>query len=136
MIHALLKNVMQLNIEGYRIRGKDMMFAQKNGFSSTEVMLILTIIGVISSTAIPEFIDIVSSAEDNVCKMNMASINTQIEIYRILNDRYPELELILNNKNLFPDGAPKCPAGGSFELDQYTHRVRCSIHGALNEEKN
>lgn len=110
-----------------------MCFNREKGFSSTEVMLILTIIGLISSSAVPKFIDIVSEAEDNVCRMNLATINTQIEIYRIMYDKYPELELIINDKNLFPDGVPKCPAGGSFELDPFTHRVKCSIHGTLNE---
>lgn len=113
-----------------------MIFNQEKGFSSTEVMLILTVIGIISSTAIPKFIDIVYEAENNVCKMNLASINTQIEIYRILHNKYPKLELILNDKNLFPDGAPRCPSGGSFELDPHTHRVKCSIHGALDERKD
>ena len=113
-----------------------MFFNQEKGFSSTEVMLILTIIGVISSAGIPKFIDIVSEAEKNVCKMNLASINTQIEIYRILHNKYPELELILNDKNLFPDGAPKCPAEGIFELDPQTFRVACSVHGALNERND
>jgi hypothetical protein len=84
--------------------------------------------------AIPRFAHSGSEAKANTCKANVALINSQIELYAASNDgSYPadqtEFETnILNNTDIFPDGAPECPFGVSYTYNATTKRITAHSH--------
>jgi type II secretory pathway pseudopilin PulG len=86
------------------------------------------ILGALAAIAIPRIIGGATNAKINACKTNVNLINSQIELYRATEDKWPDsIDDVIKNTDYFPDGPPECP----FEVD-YTmtanHRVDASKH--------
>ena len=120
---------------GSRVKGvKTIRWTRKKGFTLVEVLLVVVILGLLAMVAIPRFAQSDDDARQNVCDMNVALLNSQIELYALNNSgTYPvdqdEFEsLILNNTDLFPDGAPVCPEGDAYTYNATTDRVTAHTH--------
>jgi len=120
---------------GSRVKGvKTIRWTRKKGFTLVEVLLVVVILGLLAMVAIPRFAQSDNDARQNVCDMNVALLNSQIELYALNNSgTYPvdqdEFEsLILNNTSLFPGGAPACPEGEVYVYNATTKRVTPHTH--------
>jgi general secretion pathway protein G len=108
--------------------------AKRKGFTLVEVLLVVVILGLLAMVAIPRFVHSGTSAKTNACQANVSLLNSQIELYAVTHDNtYPasqaEFEsLVLNSKDLFPDGAPECPYGDPYVYDTTTKRVTSHDH--------
>ena len=106
----------------------------KKGFTLVEVLLVVVILGLLAMVAIPRFVQSGTTAKENACQANVSLLNSQIELYAVTHDNaYPADQaefgtLILNNRNLFPDGAPECPYEDTYQYSAATKRVTAHSH--------
>jgi competence protein ComGC len=108
------------------------MSKKRNANTRLELVVIVMIIAVVTfaAIAIPRMSRNSATAKARACQTNVALINTQIEVYYSENNSWPAaLTDVTNDPNYFPKGAPSCPAGGYYSLNDITYRVYCSIHG-------
>ncbi|RKY03496.1 hypothetical protein DRP77_06000 [Candidatus Poribacteria bacterium] len=95
----------------------------RKGFTLLEILLVVVILGILVAIAIPRFTGGAKEAKINACKANIALINTVWELDYIKNGEWRDLDDLLNDKNYFPDGPPKCPFGDPYEDKDGDHRV-------------
>ncbi len=77
---------------------------KKNGFTLIELMVVITIIGFISSIAMPRFVEITNSAKVANVQGNLSSMRTAIGMYNVKTGEYPrESQIIRNNNGDGPD---------------------------------
>ncbi|MFA5292970.1 MAG: prepilin-type N-terminal cleavage/methylation domain-containing protein [Phycisphaerae bacterium] len=100
----------------------------RKGFTLIELLIVILILGALAAIAIPRITASADNAKIRACQTNIDLMNTQIELYAAdHNDVYPAtLATITGNTNYFPDGPPKCNAGGTYSMSA-NHRVSCSI---------
>jgi competence protein ComGC len=107
------------------------MIKRRNAHTRVELMAIILILAVVtlSAIAIPRISRNSATARARTCHTNMTMINTQIEVYYSEKNSWPiSISDIMNDPNYFPKGAPSCPAGGNYSIDDATHHISCSIH--------
>lgn len=107
----------------------------KNGFTLVEIMIVIAIIGILFSVAMPHFHDAIQRARRNKCYEFSSFLTRTCEVYHIENYKYPEKieDLIpyLEKRTI-----PQCPSGGQYRWVPGTvgnpvesQKVECSIHG-------
>lgn len=101
------------------------------GFTLVELMIVVVILGVLATIAIPRISEASTAAQANSCATNIDLINLQIELYYHNRGSWPsDLEVVTKDKAYFPDGEPKCPVTNQKYPKTLTadHRVDASGH--------
>lgn len=91
-------------------------------FSLLELLLVVTIIGIIAAIVVPRVTSSTDNAKVRVREANIAQMNSAIERYQIEEDGLPTALTDLE-PNYLPEGVPVDPDGGSYSLNSTTHRV-------------
>ncbi|MGA1979392.1 MAG: prepilin-type N-terminal cleavage/methylation domain-containing protein [Sedimentisphaerales bacterium] len=110
----------------------------RKGLTLIELLIVVIILGALAAIAIPRISQNSTTAKWKACQTNVATMNTQIELYHANSptDAWPTLLTdVTNDANYFPGGAPKCPTTGTsapYTMDGTTHRVSCSTSGHTN----
>jgi prepilin-type N-terminal cleavage/methylation domain-containing protein len=65
------------------------MLRTQKGFTLIELMIVVVIIGILASIAIPNFISMQDRAKEGRVKANMHTLQTGVEDFAIQNNRYP-----------------------------------------------
>ena len=100
----------------------------QKGVSLPEVLLVILILGLLAATVIPRLV-YSSETRSGECRANVAMMNAKIEFYFTKTvGRSPasaeEFErLITGDRNLFPNGLPKCPYGWPYDYDRATGHI-------------
>lgn len=69
------------------------MFKEKlrknNGFTLAELMVVLVILGLLASIAIPKFLTVIENSQQKTDETNIRIVESALELYRIENGQYP-----------------------------------------------
>jgi type IV pilus assembly protein PilA len=103
----------------------------RKGLTLIELLIVVIILGALAAIAIPRMSQSSDTAKTKACLTNIATMNTQIELYHSDHDDdpWPDLEDVTGDPNCFPDGPPSCPSSGTYSFYGTNHRVTCSTHG-------
>ena len=83
----------------------------QRGFATLEVILMVVVIGILASVAVPRFTDVTTKANTAKIQSDLTTIDTAIQIYYMEKGEYPtELK---NLENYLMD-TPKPPTGSVY----------------------
>ena len=100
--------------------------AQGRGFTLIEMLIVIVVLGVISSIVVPAVRYRLIEAKIAACRENVRVINTQVERWYLMKGKWPKnrLEDIGSDPDYFPEGPPPCPVDGkAYTLKPAHHRV-------------
>ena len=108
----------------------------QQGFTLIELITVIVIIGILSSVAVPKFIDLSSMAEAAACKANQSAIRSAATIAYVQNAAagsaaFPSWsDFTTTPSNYFANGTmPTCPSGGTYSYVQATGSISCDVVG-------
>ena len=102
---------------------------RKEGFTLVEIMIVVAIIGMLASIAIPSFIKARSTSQQNACINNLRIIDSGKDSCALANKWEPGSNILTTAVNEYIKGntTPECPAGGIYTYQVVGTNPTCSI---------
>ena len=104
----------------------------RKGFTLTEIMLVLLIIGMIAAIAVPSFVQSRQNARRNVCLNNLRLISAAKE-QAALENGYAET-VVPTEAQILPhikgNAMPLCPGNGTYTINAVNSVPVCSLSSA------
>ena len=101
------------------------------GFSLLEMVVVITIVGVIAAIVLSRISGNTLDAKKKSCYMNKGMIEVEAQIWYRNKGAWPATDLsdIKVDANYFPSPLPTCPVDGtSYTIDATTHQVVGHTH--------
>lgn len=94
------------------------------GFTIIELIVVISIIGILATIAVPSFNGYVEKSKEKVCEINCLNLRKIYETYLIMGSAKHSDTIFTIFKIEYGQGA--CPAHG--EMDYANGEIRCKIH--------
>ena len=109
----------------------------KGGFTLVEILIVVAIMGLLLTIAVPNFVKSRAQAQKLVCKENLAQIESAkqvwgLEIGRGMGDEPTQLDLI--GPTLFIKEMPKCPGSGTYTFNVIGSNAVCTVTGHVLQD--
>ena len=114
-------------------------YKDQHGFTLIELVVVVLIIGVLASIAVPRLANAWDDAKASACKANMRQIEAALELYYFEHGEYPSAADFTTSENLNLKSTPTCPQAKKDE-SQYAYKptttnskntgyeLKCNIH--------
>jgi prepilin-type N-terminal cleavage/methylation domain-containing protein len=106
----------------------------KAGFTLVEIMIVVAIIGMLASIAIPNFIRARTNSQVNACINNLRQIDSAIQEWALEFKQVGSATVV--SANLMPYMGrgtvgqwPSCPAGGTYAVTTVATKPTCTATG-------
>jgi general secretion pathway protein G len=84
----------------------------QKGFATLEIILMVMVIGILATMAVPQFEKITAAANTSKVQSDLAAIQTAAAVYQMEKGTVPTYaQLTANNATYFENGAPQEPSG-------------------------
>jgi len=102
----------------------------RSGFTLVEIMIVVAIIGLLASIAIPSFVKAREKTQQTACIGNLrtmegAKATWALETKRGSTDTPTDADLF--GPTLYMQSKPQCPANGAYTLNQVDTKPTCSV---------
>ena len=102
------------------------------GFTLLEIMIVVTLIGVLAAVAIPSYQNAVAKTQKQTCistlkSIDMAKAQWMAEAQKSGDETPTDADLFGENKPLREK--PKCPSGGTYDWRRASEKPVCSVAG-------
>ena len=94
--------------------------SRKRGFTLVEMMIVVAIIGMLASIAIPNYMEVRHKAHMNVCISNLQQIEGAIARWSLELKKDEGQPVAYSDIRAYLQRAVVCPAGGTSFEDSYT----------------
>ncbi|MGV3720396.1 MAG: competence type IV pilus major pilin ComGC [Actinomycetota bacterium] len=110
----------------------------RRGFTLVELMMVVMIIGMLLSIAVPNFVHAREGSRAKACQHNLLQIQSAKERWAMDKNRQatdtpgmPELAV----PGVYMRGNPECPGGGSYTVGRLNQIPTCSIGGVAGDQE-
>jgi Tfp pilus assembly protein PilE len=100
-----------------------MIFKKLRAFTHVELLSASVILGTLASIAVPRMMVNEHNAKAHICKMNSVVLNHLSDNYYTVNGKFPQLQDLFSDTNIFPDGPPKCPYDEPYVMGSNGHII-------------
>ena len=104
----------------------------QRGFATLEVILMIVVIGILATVAVPRFTDVTTKANTAKIQSDLTTIDTAIQIYYMEKGKYPE-NINTDLKDYLMD-IPKPPTGSAY-INGTSTTIDSSDDYGLTEDK-
>jgi len=96
------------------------MRSRKRGFTLVEIMIVVAIIGMLASVAIPNYLQVRTKAQQNVCINNLQQIEGAIQRWSLEMKKDEGQPVTYGDVRSYLRHSVVCPSGGTSFEDSYT----------------
>ena len=94
--------------------------AQQNGFTLVEIMIVVAIIGMLATLAIPNYVKSRGRAQQVTCISNLHQIDGAVQTWATETKKDGDQAVTYSDISSYLRNAVSCPAGGTSFADSYT----------------
>ena len=94
--------------------------ARKGGFTLVEIMIVVAIIGMLASIAVPNFVKARTTAQMNACISNLRQIDGAIQQWALETKQGDNAAVTAADILPYLKSSVVCPAGGKTFADSYS----------------
>jgi len=94
--------------------------SNKSGFTLVEIMIVLSIIGLLAAIAIPNFVKARTTSQKNACINNLRQIDGAIQQWALEFKKDPAAAVTETDVTPYLKNSVVCPSGGVAFVDSYT----------------
>ena len=93
--------------------------AQQNGFTLVEIMIVVAIIGMLATLAIPNYVKSRGQAQQVTCISNLRQIDGAVQTWATETKKDGDQTVTYTDISSYLRNAVYCPAGGTSFADSY-----------------
>ena len=91
-----------------------------NGFTLVEIMIVVSIIGLLAAISIPNFLKARGTSQQNVCVNNLRQVSAAMQQWAMELNKAPTATVTAADVLPYMKGPVLCPAGGTTFGNSYT----------------
>ncbi len=107
----------------------------RGGFTLIEIMIVIAIIGLLMTVAVPNIVRARKKANERVCLMNIENIEGAKQLWATENRKSDkdtptedDLRIYLRDSKF-----PTCPSGGTYTINAVDAKATCSVHVSVGD---
>jgi type II secretory pathway pseudopilin PulG len=94
--------------------------------TAAELLIVVLVLSTLAAISVPRLSHSATLNKQMRCNSNIELYQAAVDLHSSQLGQYPDtLEKVMNNREFFPAGAPKCPLGGTYLLKS-DHTVICT----------
>ncbi len=94
--------------------------SKHSGFTLLEIMIIVSLIGLLAALSIPNFVRAVGASKRAQCINSLRQLDSAVQQWVLENKRPATARVTLDDCTPYLRNAPICPAGGKTTIDSYS----------------